>query len=212
MAAIFGICLALIQAAAAETVRVAAFGDSLVHGYGVNPEDGFVSQMNRWLAENGADAVVVNAGVSGDTTAGGLARINWTLESNPDALIVVLGGNDLLRGLFPEQTRSNLDGILARIAEAGLPALVIGQEAPGNFGPEYKAEFESIYPDLSAKYRTLLFTRFFAPLESEGGRERARERFLQDDGLHPNPAGVAVIVAAVGPSVLKLIQQARSPK
>ena len=203
-------CFALIGSAAAETVTVAAFGDSLVHGFGLNPEDGFVPQLNRWLTGSGADAVVVNAGVSGETTAGGLARIDWTLGSDPDALIVALGGNDVLRGLFPEQSRSNLDGILARTAAAGLPVLVIGQEAPDNFGPDYKEKFESIYPELAEKYETLLFGRFFAPLDRQGDRKFVREQYFQDDGLHPNADGVAIIVAAIGPSVLELIKWVRS--
>ena len=196
------------QAANAETVSVVAFGDSLVHGFGLRPENGFVPRLNDWLSKRGEDAEVINAGVSGDTTAGGLARIDWTLGSNPDALIVALGGNDLLRGLFPEESRSNLDGILQRASEAGIPVLLIGQEVPSNFGEDYKQSFEAAYEDLSQKHKTLFYRRFFAALDKAGTRQEARTLYLQDDGLHPNADGVALIVDDIGPIVIELIRRA----
>lgn len=202
-------CVVLFQPLKAETVNIAAYGDSLVHGFGLNPEDGFVPQLNLWLKDNGVDAKILNAGVSGDTTAGGLARIDWTLADDLDAFIVVLGGNDLLRGLSPQQSESNLDGILGRITEAGFPVLLIGQEAPENFGAEYKSSFDSIYPRLAEKYDTLFIEKFFAPLETEVSREEARKRYIQEDGLHPNKIGVSIIVSAIGPYVFDLIQLVR---
>lgn len=176
------------------------------------PDDGFVPQLNRWLTQNNADAVVINAGVSGETTAGGLARIDWTLQTNPDAFILSLGGNDMLRGLFPEQSLSNLNGILARLTEANIPVLLIGQTALGNFGTEYQENFEAIYSHLATQYQTLLFKEFFAPLKAAGTDRYVRETYFQDDGIHPNAAGVSVIIDALGSVVLELIQQTRDQK
>lgn len=207
IATLICVCFALSQANAAETVIVAAFGDSLVHGYGLNPDDGFAPQLNRWLAEQGLDAEVLNAGVSGETTAGGLARIDWTLGSNPDALILALGGNDVLRGLLPEESRRNLDGILARTEEAGIPVLLVGQIAPGNYGTDYKRDFEAIFPELAEKYQSLYFERFFAAFDQAGSIEEVRGKYFQEDGLHPSPEGVAVIVASIGPVVIELIKR-----
>jgi acyl-CoA thioesterase-1 len=125
---------------------------------------GFVPQLQAWLRGAGHDVVVENHGVSGDTTAGGLARIGWALGDHVDALIVALGGNDLLRGLPPEASRANLDGILAEAEARGLPVLLIGLQAPGNYGPEYKAAFDAMYPDLAAEYDALHVDSFLAPL------------------------------------------------
>jgi acyl-CoA thioesterase-1 len=141
-----------LRPAFAEEVTVVALGDSLTQGYGLIEEDGFVPQLQAWLQARGADVVVENHGVSGDTTAGGLARIGWALGDHVDALIVALGGNDLLRGLPPEASRANLDGILAEAEARGLPVLLIGLEAPGNYGPDYKAAFDAMYPELADQY------------------------------------------------------------
>ncbi len=211
-AALVWICLALGQGANADSVSIAAFGDSLVHGFGLSPEDGFVQQLNDWLAMRGENAEAINVGVSGDTTAGGLARIDWTLASNPDALIVALGGNDLLRGLFPEDSRANLDGILQRASEAGVPVLLIGQEAPSNYGEDYKRDFEAAYEELSEKHRTLFYSRYFSALDRVGTREEARALYFQDDGLHPNAEGVALIVDDLGPIVVSLIRRAEGAR
>ena len=185
-----------------------AYGDSLTAGYGLPEGDGFVPQLQRWLAENGAEATVLNAGVSGDTTAGGLSRLDWTLTPEVDALIVTLGGNDLLRGVDPAVTRSNLDAILTEAETRGLPVLLIGLRASGNYGPDYKTAFDAIYPELAAKHDALLVPSFFTALQSapEGVNE-ARKRYIQADGIHPNAKGVALIVEAIGPSVVELINQ-----
>jgi acyl-CoA thioesterase-1 len=203
----FATALLLAGTAAAEPVTVAALGDSLTQGYGVAPEDGFVPQLQGWLRDRGADAVLINAGVSGDTTAGGLARIGWTLTPEVDALIVALGGNDVLRGLPPEAARANLDGILAAAAARDLPVLLVGITAPANFGPDYKTAFEAIYPDLAAQYGALHVQSFLAPIEAAADRGAARRAYMQPDGLHPNAQGVALIVAKMGPAVLALIDR-----
>lgn len=192
-------------------MTVAALGDSLTQGYGLPPEDGFVPQLERYLSEAGISATVLNAGVSGDTTAGGLSRIDWTLTPDVDALIVALGGNDLLRGIAPETARANLAGILDRASARGLPVLLIGLEAPSNYGPDYKAAFDAIYPDLAAEYDALHVESFLAPLIAATGGDRAAAlaRYMQPDGIHPNAAGVAVIVGAIGPAVAELVARAR---
>lgn len=199
--------LALTAGAAAAEVVIAALGDSLTQGYGLAQETGFVPQMERWLRANGAEVRLINAGVSGDTTAGGLARINWTLTDDVDALIVALGGNDVLRGIDPGVARDNLDGILAVAQERGLPVLLVGIAVPPNYGSEYQDAFLSIYPELAEKYDTALYPDFLAPITA-GERQSALGALMQGDGIHPNARGVEAVVEAMGPSVLKLVERA----
>ena len=185
-------------------VTIVALGDSLTHGYGLPPEDGFVPQLEAWLAKNGApEATVVNAGVSGDTTAGGLARYDWSTAGGADALIVALGGNDLLRGIQPETSRANLAAILDKAAADGLPVLISGMRAPLNYGPDYKESFDSMYPDLAEEYGALYDPFFLAGVEED-------RALWQSDGIHPNAEGVAVIVERIGPLVLDLIARAQA--
>ena len=184
---------------------IAALGDSLTQGYGLVPTDGFVPQLQSWLDAKGVDVQIINAGVSGDTTAGGLSRVDWTLTPEVDAMIVALGGNDLLRGLDPALSRSNIEGIL-KVAEAkGVEVLLVGMSAPSNYGPEYKASFDAIYPELSDTYGTLYLDSFFAGL-GETSDLAAVQDFMQADGIHPNTLGVTRIVEGVGPKVLELIE------
>jgi acyl-CoA thioesterase I len=207
----FAFLLATSGAATAEPVTVVALGDSLTAGYGLPADQGFVPQLQAWLTAAGADAVVENAGVSGDTTAGGLARIDWTLGPETDALIVTLGGNDMLRGIPPAEVRTNLDGILQAAGTRGLPVLLVGMKAPGNYGPDYKADFDAVYPELAAAHGTLLADSFFGGLLARGADPSdpaALAAFMQADGIHPNAQGVAVIVETLGPQVLALIGQA----
>ena len=201
--ALIGAASAASTAAAAE-MKIVALGDSLTHGYGLPIEDGFAPQLEAWLRANGApEARVINAGVSGDTTAGGLARFDWSVAGGADAVIVELGGNDLLRAIDPAASRANLDGILAKAGERGLPVLLTGMQAPLNYGPDYKAAFDAIYPELAEKHGAL-YDPFF--LEGLVG-ERA---LFQSDGIHPNREGVAKIVERFGPLVLDLIERART--
>lgn len=199
-----GICLGLIFSAPAWAgpVTVVALGDSLTAGYGLPEGEGFVPRMQEWLTAQGRDVVLVNAGVSGDTTAGGLARLDWSLTPDTDALIVELGGNDMLRGLPPAEARANLEGILKGAQARHLPVMLVGMQAPGNYGPDYKAEFDTIYPDLAAEYGVLLVPSFFGALGSDPAEAR---QWLQADGIHPNAEGVKKIVGALGPKVLELI-------
>ncbi len=196
-----------MPAVAAEKVTIVAFGDSLTQGYGLAEADGFVPQLQEWLAANGApDVVLVNAGVSGDTTAGGLARIDWTLGDDVDGVIVALGGNDLLRGLFPEDSRANLDGILAAVTGRGLPVMLVGLPAPKNYGPEFEAGFAAMYPELAQKYGAVFYANFLAGISEEGLPDLA---LMQADATHPSAEGVARIVADMGPKVLELVARAR---
>jgi acyl-CoA thioesterase-1 len=201
------ILVAVPVQATAEPVTILALGDSLTQGYGLAEADGFVPQLQGWLAANGVEAVVVNGGVSGDTTAGGAARIAWSLTPDIDAVIVALGGNDLLRGIDPAASRASLDAILAEVTGRGLPALLAGLPAPGNFGPDYKTAFDAIYPDLAAQYDALLYPNFMAGLDT-GGSIADLAGLMQADGLHPNRDGVARIVADIGPLVADLAVRA----
>lgn len=197
-------CLALLAApVAADEVTVLAFGDSLTQGFGLPEKDGFVPQLQRWLDDNGAAVDVINAGVSGDTTAGGAARIAWSLTPDIDAMILTLGGNDMLRGLDPAQARANVENIIQVAQKAEVDVLLVGMQAPGNYGPEYKEAFDSLYPDLANTYDTLYFESFFSGLGSDDLSEV--RPFFQPDGIHPNAVGVARIVDALGPAVLDLV-------
>ncbi|WP_241523956.1 arylesterase [Oceaniglobus indicus] len=193
----------------AQDVTIAALGDSLTQGYGLPRTEGFVPQLQAWLGDRDAGATLINAGVSGDTTAGGLSRVDWTLTPDVDGMIVALGGNDLLRGLDPAESRANLDGILAAAGERDVPVLLVGMRAPGNFGADYKAAFDAIYPELAAEHGTLLADNFLGALEAMPDRQAAMSRYIQGDGVHPNADGVALIVADLGPKVLDLIARVR---
>lgn len=197
--------LALAGAATAEEVVIAALGDSLTQGYGLPPEEGFVPTLERWLQARGHDVRLINAGVSGDTTAGGLSRVDWTLTDEVDGLIVALGGNDMLRGIAPDVARENLDGILRAAGENGVDVLLAGLDAPGNYGPEYERAFEAMYPDLAERHGALLHENFLGALEAAREEGAALSELMQPDGLHPTARGVERIVADIGPRVEKLI-------
>ena len=185
-----------------------AFGDSLTAGYGLQRQDGFVAQLGEWLSENGtSDGVPVrlmNGSVSGSTTAGGARRLGWALEDAPDAMIVELGGNDLLRGIDPAETRANLEQILATAKQKDIEVLLVGLIAKDNYGPDFRTAFNAIYPDLAEKYGTLLELDFFAALPEQ---KADQVPYLQNDGTHPNAKGIALVVADIGPKVQELIAQ-----
>lgn len=205
---ICAISVSLAGIASAEPVTIAALGDSLTHGYGLVEDQGFVPQLQRWLDAQGADVQLINAGVSGDTTAGGVSRVAWTLTPEVDAMIVALGGNDLLRGIAPEVSRANIEGILQAAQAANVQVLLVGMEAPGNFGPEYKAAFDALYPELSERYGAVYLDSFFAGLPSRDPAMVAD--WMQADRIHPNADGVAKIVEAFGPKVLELIEKSKN--
>jgi len=179
--------------------RILAFGDSLTAGFGVREEDSFPVRLQQRLQADGIAVEIVNAGVSGDTTSGGLARLGWSLTQKPDLVLVELGANDALRGIDPGVARANLDRILARLREMGLPALLLGMKAPANWGRDYQLEFDAIFPNLAEKYAVPLYPFF---LEGVAGDKELN----QPDGLHPNARGVAVIVGRVAPEIEKLLR------
>ncbi|MBO9450861.1 arylesterase [Tropicibacter sp. R16_0] len=193
--------------ATAEPVVIAALGDSLTQGYGLPQGQGFVPQMQEWLDKQGVDVELVNAGVSGDTTAGGAARVAWTLTPEVDAMIVTLGGNDMLRGIDPAAVRQNLTTILTAARDADVQVLLVGMQAPGNYGPEYKAEFDKAYVELADEFGVLRAESFFQgfPVNDDPA---AVQQWMQADGIHPNPEGVTLIVEGLGPQVLELAKTA----
>jgi acyl-CoA thioesterase-1 len=198
-------------AAAAEPTVIVALGDSLTAGYGLaDQSEGLTPQLERWLTDRGHAVVVQNAGVSGDTTAGGLARVGWALAPETGAVIVALGGNDMLRGIDPAVARANIDGILKEAQARGLPVLLVGMKAPGNFGPDYKAAFDGMFADLATTYGAVLAEDFFAGLRAAGAdpaNPASLAAFMQPDGIHPNPSGVKLIVEGLGPKVEELLQR-----
>ena len=180
--------------------KLMVYGDSLVAGYGLSAGEGFPEQLQQALAAAGRDVKVLNAGVSGDTTAGGLARLDWALSDQPDAVMIILGGNDLLRGLDPQQTRENLEQILSRLQAQNIKTLLCGMLAPVNLGPAYKQQFDLIYPELANRFNTEFYPFFLRGVA-------LNPKFNQPDGLHPNKSGVAVIIQSVLPYVLSFLDK-----
>ena len=202
-AAIFTLAMGLSGAAFSETapLRLVALGDSLTQGYGLPQEEGLVPQLEAWLQAEGLDVIVINAGVSGDTTAGGLSRLDWTLADEPDAMMVALGGNDLLRGIDPAASRANLQALLERLTAEGIPAMLVGLPAPGNYGPEFRDAFEAMYTDLSRDYDAPLYPNLLQPISEKHELGLRYSELMQDDYLHPSAEGVAAIVEGLGPKV-----------
>jgi acyl-CoA thioesterase-1 len=191
--------LMTVAVPAAEHVPVIAdFGDSLTAGYGLPPGQAFPAQLEAWLNEHGIQARVVNAGVSGDTTAGGLARLDWTLADKPDLVILALGANDALRGIPPSTVRGNLEKIIDKIQGSGAKVLLLGMLAPPNWGEEYKRAFDGIFPELARAHHLPLYPFFLEGVAM-------KPELNQPDGLHPNARGVAMLVEKVAPVVAGLI-------
>lgn len=190
-------------AEAAKPIRIVAFGDSLSSGYGLKPSQSFPAQLQKELKARGHNVVVTNAGVAGDTTAGGLKRLAWAVPDGTDAVILELGANDALRGIDPKVTRSNLEKVIAGLQKRRIPILLAGMLSPANWGGSYSENFDAIFPDLARTYG-LVFYPFFL----EGVVLNAK--LNQDDGMHPTGKGVAEIVKRMIPSVEELIARATS--
>lgn len=177
--------------------RILAFGDSLFAGYGLEEGRGYPDVLENALRAQGIDARVIDSGVSGDTTAAGLQRLAYVLDEldgKPDLAIVELGGNDLLRGIAPAQTRQNLSAILAELQRRGIPVLLMGMRAPPNLGQAYVAEFDAIYPQLAERYGARLVPFFLESVYD-------KPALIQPDRIHPTAEGIATIVAATVDSV-----------
>ncbi len=179
-------------------MRILALGDSLTAGYGLPQGDGFTDQLQAALQGQGYDAVVLNAGVSGDTTAGGLARLDWALADAPDIVIVELGANDALRGIDPASSRANLAAILDELQARGVPALLAGMLAPRNLGADYVDAFDGMYGALAEEYDVPLYPFFLEGVAAEPDLN-------QPDGIHPNASGVAIIVEGILPDVTAML-------
>jgi acyl-CoA thioesterase I len=192
---------AVLPALAQSPVRLLMLGDSITAGYGLPPGQGLVPRLQAALIAAGRSVRVIDAGVSGDTTAGGLARIDWSLAENPQAAIVALGGNDGLRALPPAASRANLAGILDKLAARRIPTMLAGMLAPPNLGADYGREFAAIYTSLVAERPTVLLYPF---LLDGVAAERALN---QPDGIHPNPAGVAELVRRLLPVTQTLLDR-----
>jgi acyl-CoA thioesterase-1 len=196
--------LAPLRAIAAETQApvIIAFGDSLTAGLGLPQDQAFPAQLEAALKARGTDVTVINAGVSGDTAAAGLARLDWALPDNASAVIVELGANDALQGLPPDGTKQALSKIIETVQARGLPILLAGMEAPPNLGKDYVDRFRAIYADLAARYHLILYPFFL-----EGAA--LHDAMTQGDGMHPNAKGVAVIVENILPKVEELLAQVK---
>ena len=192
-------------AAADRPITIVALGDSLTAGLGLPSQDAFPAKLQKALAAKGIPVTIADAGVSGDTTSGGLARLDWSVPAGTDGVILELGANDALRGLDPAVPRAAIDAILRRLKQRGIPVLLCGMLSPPNLGADYARAFNAIYPDLARTYDATLYPFF---LDGVAGQRRLN----QADGLHPTAAGVDVIVAGILPKVEELIARIRAKR
>ncbi len=198
-----GIGLPIVTSAAfaqSRPITIVAFGDSLTAGYGVKTSESFPVRLQMALEAKGHKVTIVNAGVSGDTTAGGLERLDWALDPKPGAVILELGANDALRGIDPKEPRANLDKMLATLKVKNIAVLLTGMKAPNNWGADYAKSFDAIFPDLAAKYGVPLYPFFLEGVALD-------KAFTQPDGLHPTGAGVVEIVKRILPDVEALVDR-----
>ncbi|MFT6557814.1 arylesterase [Sneathiella sp.] len=183
-----------------ETRRLVAFGDSLTAGYGLPQTEAFTVQLEAALQKAGLDIKVENAGVSGDTSTGGLQRLDWAIGNGADFVLLELGANDALRGIEPSVTRKSLMQIIEKLQEKDIPVMLAGMKAPPNMGPEYQEEFDRIYPELAKKYEIAFYPFFLEGVASIPDLN-------QEDAIHPNKEGVALIVEKMTPSLVKFVSK-----
>ena len=198
IAVIVGSLLASSMAQAA-TLNLVGFGDSLMAGYQLPPGDGFPEKLQAALKAKGEDVAITNAGVSGDTSTGGLARIDWSVPDGTNGVILELGANDALRGIPPEETEKNLDAMITRLKERGIPVLLAGMMAPPNMGADYAARFNPIYEKLAQKHQVPLYAFFLDGVVMDASLKL-------EDGMHPNSKGVDVMVQKMEPAVTNFIR------
>ncbi|MBD9558195.1 arylesterase [Ensifer sp. ENS03] len=189
---------ALSWTARAETISLIGFGDSLMAGYQLPPEDAFPARLEKALKEKGFDVTIANAGVSGDTSSGGLARIDWSVPDGTKGVILELGANDALRGIAPEETRKNIEAMITRLKDRGIAVLLAGMMAPPNMGADYAARFNPIYPELAKKYGLELYPFFLDGVVTDA-------KLKLEDGMHPNGDGVGVMVEKALPVVERFL-------
>jgi acyl-CoA thioesterase I len=190
----------LTPAYASEPIRILAFGDSITAGYGLTEQDTLPTRLAEALNKMGRPVTMINGGVSGDTTADGVTRLDWALADKPQIMILALGANDMLRGLDPKTTRANLDAIIRKAKDAGVEIVLVGMLSPPNLGSEYKTAYDAIYPDL-ARAHNLLFMPFLL-------QDVVQVSDLnQADGIHPNGNGVAIIVRNLLPYVTQAMDR-----
>jgi len=187
-----------ISSARAETFTIVGFGDSLMAGFGLGPGEGFTDKLQAALRAKGLDVSVANAGVSGDTSSGGLSRLDWSVPDGTKLVILELGANDMLRGVSPSITEKNLDNMLAKLKARKIAVLLAGMRAAPNLGADYRSAFDAIYPKLAAKYDVPLYPFFLDGVAGQSGLQL-------EDGLHPNPKGVDRMVERILPTVEKAI-------
>ncbi|NKL57439.1 arylesterase [Rhizobium leguminosarum] len=202
---VIAVSLIFATAADARTINLVGFGDSLMAGYQLPPGDGFSEKLQAALKAKGLDVTIANAGVSGDTTTGGLARIDWSVPDGTDGVILELGANDALRGIPPEESEKNLDQMITRLKERGIAVLLAGMMAPPNMGADYAARFNPIYQKLSEKHGLPLYAFFLDGVALEAGLKL-------EDGMHPNARGVDVMVEKMEPAVTNFVEAISSVK
>lgn len=182
----------------AEPLQIVGFGDSLMAGFGLDAGQSFPEKLEAALRADGHDVVIANAGVSGDTSSGGLSRLDWSIPDGTDLVLLELGANDMLRGIAPELTEKNLDAMLARLGERHITVLLMGMRAAPNLGADYARAFDAIYPRLAEKHRVALYPFFLDGVAAD-------KALLLEDGMHPNEAGIERMVERAKPAVEKLI-------
>jgi acyl-CoA thioesterase I len=202
-AAAFSLVFASSVETRARPLKIIAFGDSLTAGYGLPANEAFPAKLQQALAGKGINVDIVNAGVSGDTTSGGLARLDWSVPSDADAVILELGANDAMRGVDPAITRKALDEMLQHLKQRGIPVLLCGMYAPPNMGDEFEQAYRDMYPALAQRYGALLYPFF---LDQVAGRAELN----QADSIHPTAKGVDRVVEGILPKVEELIAKAKA--
>jgi acyl-CoA thioesterase-1 len=194
-----------LSAAAERPVKIVALGDSLVAGYQLPAKAAFPAQLEKALKAKGLHVEIANAGVSGDTASGGLARLNWSVPDGTDAVIVELGANDMLRGIDPKITRAALDQIIARLKQRGIEVMLCGMMAVPNYGEDYVRAFNAIYPELAASHDVIFYPFFIEGIVTDA-------KLNQRDGIHPTEAGVATIVTRITSKVEELVSRVRAKR
>lgn len=201
---LFLILCGAISPVRAATFTIVGFGDSLMAGFSLGPGQGFTDRLQAALKAKGLDVAVANAGVSGDTSSGGLARLDWSVPDGTRLVILELGANDMLRGVSPDIAEKNLDAMLGKLKQRNIPVLLAGMRAAPNLGADYQKAFDAIYPRLAEKYGIPLYPFFLDGVAGQPDRQL-------EDGLHPNPKGVDVMVERILPVVEKAIADNGGP-